>query len=268
MKHLLLFAIVGLFAVSCSTTEEILDEVSDEINLPDRIASGRAKAYAYNMDRSDSTESMIDYQYFTPQFSSGVMDSVYKDSVNARIVELAAMQSPETETQLLGPLTDYYFERVVDDFTVDEEDDEDDFNMWTWEMQAGFDISETSRYVCLNSHGWAYTGGAHGNGFLFYEYFLKQNGQRIGLEYFAEDMESLLTIAEKYFRSHIGLEQGESLNDAGFWFEDDTFALNDNFVFEEDFMTFVFNPYEVAPYAAGMIEFSIPLEELSGIITQ
>ncbi len=268
MKQLLLFLITGTILASCSTTEEIIEEVSDEINIPDRIASGRAKAYAYNLDRSDSTMSVIDYQYFTPQFSSGVMDSTFKDSVNARIVEIASMQSPDTETMLLGPLTDYYFERVVDDFTVDETEEDEDFEMWRWQMEAGFDISETDSYVCLSSHGWAYTGGAHGNGYSFYEYFLKENGSMVGLDHFTSDMGVLLTVAEKYFREQQEVEPGASLNDAGFWFENDEFALNDNFYFSGDKIIFVYNSYEIAPYAAGVIDLEIPLADLEGVVSR
>ena len=33
-----------------------------------------------------------------------------------------------------------------------------------------------------------------------YEYFAKENGDELGLDYFVTDMESLLIIAEKHFR--------------------------------------------------------------------
>jgi len=266
MKQLLLYFVAATLLVGCGTTEDLIDDVSDELNLPDRIASGRAKAYAYNLDRSDSTASIIDYQYYTPQFSSGVMDSIFKDSVNVRIVEMAAMQSPDTETVLFGPLTDYYFERVVDDFTVDETEEDEDYEMWRWQMEAGFDISETNEYVCLSSRGWAYTGGAHGNGYSYYEYFSKEDGSIMLLEDFTLDMEALLTVAEKYFRDEHEMEPSTPINEPGFWFENDTFHLNDNFYFSGGKMIFVYNAYEIAPYAAGVIDLQIPLSELEGIV--
>lgn len=267
-QHLLLLGLAGLLFTSCGSTDEIIDDLADQINLPDRIASGRAKAYAYNASRTDSTLSQIDYQYYTPQFSSGVMDSSYKDVVNARIVELAAMESPDVETQLIGPLTDYYFERVVNDFTVDEVDDLDSARMHTWSMEAGFDIIESKKYILLNSYGWAYTGGAHGNGHSLFEYFLKSNGEKIGLHYFVSNMDALLEVAIEHFREQQDIEEGASLNEMGFWFDNDEFQLNDNFYFDSGNLNFVFNPYEIAPYAAGTIELSIPLSDLEGIVTQ
>lgn len=265
MKIAVFFAAATIL-VSCGSTDEIIDEVSDELNLPDRIASGRATAYAYNIDHSDSSMSRIDYEYYTPQLSSGVMDSVFKDSVNNRIVFLASLESPETETELLGPLTDYYFERVVDDFTVDEEDDADEIDMWRWSMEVSFDIYETDAYVRLMASGWSYTGGAHGNGYTSYEYFSKATGASLDLGYFISDMDGVLPIAEKYFRIQQEIGEEESLEDVGFWFDNGVFELNENFYFTEDQMVFVFNPYEIAPYAAGTILLEIPLSELAGFV--
>lgn len=266
MKLIILFGVAGLFLASCGATNEIIYEVSDEFNLPDRIASGRAKAYAYNLDHSDSTLSQIDYQYYTPQFSSGVMDSTFKDSVNARVVELASMESPDVETLLLGPLTDYYFERVVNDFTVDEADDSDGMDMYRWTMEVGFEIVEKKDFVCLSSGAWSYTGGAHGNGGSSYDYFLKETGESIEIDYFVVNMEGLLEIAEEHFREQQQIDEGISLNEVGFWFEDDVFHLSQNFYFSGNEMTFIYNSYEIAPYAAGAIELNVPLDELNGIV--
>jgi hypothetical protein len=196
------------------------------------------------------------------------MDSSYKDVVNARIVELAAKESPDVETQLVGPLTDYYFERVVNDFTVDEADDSDSMNMYRWSMEAGFDINESGKYVLLNSYGWSYTGGAHGNGYSLFEYFSKENGEEIGLEYFVSNMDVLLEVALKHFREQQEIGEGTSLDEAGFWFDNDEFQLNSNFYFDSENLNFVFNPYEIAPYAAGTIELMIPLSDLEGIVTR
>lgn len=268
MKQFFLFCAVSMLVASCSTTETIIEEVSDEINIPDRIVSGRAKSYAYNMDRSDSTLSQIDYQYYTPQFSSGIIDSAFKEVVNARIVQLVSMGSPDNETELLGPLTDFYFERVVNDFTVNEADDDDEMDMWRWEMQAGFEIKEYKDYVLLTSGGWEYTGGAHGNGYTFFEYYSKEDGELLTTEYFVADYDALLGVAEKHFRVQQEIEEGASINSTGCWFENDQFALNENFFFAGGEMIFLYNSYEIAPYAAGVIELRIPLSELEGIVKQ
>lgn len=269
MKKPVLFAVLGFALFGCVTTDisETIDEpIAGNIYIPKRIESGEARAYAYSLDKQDSTLSQIDYQYYTPQFSSGVMDSTFKDSVNARIVHWASSQSPEVETPLIGPLTGYYFQQVVNDFTVDEEEEFDDMNMHRWSLEMGFDRFETTDFVRLNTHAWSYTGGAHGNGFTVYEYFEKAGGRRIHLDFFTNDIGALTRIAEPFFREQQEIPNEMSYGEFGMWFENDVFALNDNFYFTNDEMVFVYNPYEIAPYAGGTIELRIPLSELEGII--
>lgn len=265
MKQLVHFAFFALLLGSCQSTEEIIADVSSELNLPDRIASGRAKSYAYSLGGADSTLSQIDYQYYTPQFSSGVMDSTFKDSVNARIMWLARWELQDDIIEPLGPLTDYYFQRIVDEFTIDEVDDYDDLQMHRWTMEVSFDISETSEYVMLETGSWSFTGGAHGNGAVIYDYFDKKTGKMLGYDYFFTSIESVSAAAEPYFREQQEVPEGVSLEDYGFWFENDQFAVNDNFYFSGEDVVFVFNPYDIAPYAAGTITLTVPLSALEHI---
>jgi hypothetical protein len=268
MRIILIYLVVAYTLFGCVTAEisqGVNEPISGNLYIPKRIESGEAHAYAYSLDKKDSTLSQISYQYFTPQFSSGVMDSTFKDSVNARIVYWASSQSPEVETPLVGPLTGYYFQQVVNDFTIDEQA-YDDMNMHLWSLEMGFDIVETSDYVRLNTHAWSYTGGAHGNGFTVYEYFEKTDGNRIHLNYFTNDVEALTRAAEPYFREQQEIPDGMSYGEFGMWFENDDFALNDNFYFSKEEMVFIYNPYEIAPYAGGTIELRIPFSALEGIL--
>jgi len=255
-----------LLLMSCSSTEKIIEDVTSGLNLPDRIATGRAKSYAYSVGGADSTLSQIDYQYYTPQFSSGVMDSTFKDSVNARIIELAAWELQEDIVPPLGPLTDYYFERIVDEFTIDEIDDPDSLKMHHWSMEISFDISETDEYVVLETGSWSYTGGAHGNGAVIYDYFDKSTGKMMDYSHFFTSLEALSAAAEPFFREQQKVPEDTSLEDFGFWFENDQFAVSENFYFSGENIIFVFNPYDIAPYAAGTITLTVPLSALEGIL--
>lgn len=265
-RNRLLIVCIGALLVSCGSSNQLVEEISNELNLPGRIASGRADSYAYNLNRSDSTLSRIDYQYYTPQLPTGLVDSTYKEAVNARIVEWASTEFVGPETVLNGPLTDYYFERVVNDFTIDEQDDKDGMGAYQWSMNIGFNIHEEKNFVCLETNAWWYTGGAHGNGATTYEYFRRETGEEIGLDYFVVRMEDLLAIAEKHFREQQELEEDITWDEAGFWFDGDEFHLTENFYFENGTMVFVFNPYDISAYAAGTIELTVPLNELKGIV--
>jgi len=55
-------------------------------------------------------------------------------------------------------------------------------------------------------------------------------------------------------------------SEAGFYFEQDIFTLTDNFAITKEGLKFVYNPYEVAPYAFGQQEIIIPYTSLKEVI--
>lgn len=76
-------------------------------------------------------------------------------------------------------------------------------------------------------------------------------------------------IAEKEFRKVREMKPEESLEDAGFWFENNKFSLNDNFAITEEGLIFYFNSYKVAaPYAAGPTEIVLNYREFKHLIKE
>lgn len=113
-----------------------------------------------------------------------------------------------------------------------------------------------------------YTGGAHPNSRRRYQSFHAATGLPV-------EMEDLLVpgarrrfdaVAERIFRQMHGILPDVSLTEAGFWFENGRFALNDNFAVIAEGVLFYFNPYEIASYAAGPTELLIPFFELKGLL--
>jgi hypothetical protein len=54
--------------------------------------------------------------------------------------------------------------------------------------------------------------------------------------------------------------------EVGYFFENQRFILNDNFVLTQKGIKFLFNVYEIKPYTAGITELEIPYEKLNGIL--
>ena len=76
---------------------------------------------------------------------------------------------------------------------------------------------------------------------------------------FIEGYEKKLNeIAEKIFRQLYEVPRRQNLESAGYWFENNRFRLNENFSLGRTGITFQFNQYEIAPYAAGAPELFIP----------
>ena len=58
---------------------------------------------------------------------------------------------------------------------------------------------------------------------------------------------------------YVGEEYAEAL-----WTEE--IKPNGNFLLSEEGIVYIFNQYEIAPYAAGVIELTIPWDEVSDIL--
>lgn len=112
-----------------------------------------------------------------------------------------------------------------------------------------------------------YEGGAHGINQLITFNFDNTTGKLITLaDVFAPGYESQLkSTLLKALKSKTGLNSMNELKDAGYLYSMDMFP-SENFILNEETITFVYNPYEIAPYALGSIELIITYSEVSKIL--
>jgi hypothetical protein len=113
-----------------------------------------------------------------------------------------------------------------------------------------------------------YTGGAHPFSGQTYFIFDVHNGKQLTLkDLLAPGFEKALNVAgEKALREARDIPSNISLEDAGFSFAKDAFKVNDNVGVSPKGLVFVFNPYEVAPYAMGPTEFTISYADIRDLI--
>ena len=78
--------------------------------------------------------------------------------------------------------------------------------------------------------------------------------------------EELRKLGEDQFRLVRDLSQDEDLGEAGFWFDDNKFSLNDNFALTEDGIRFFYNSYEIAPYALGTTDITISYDSIKNLL--
>ena len=93
-------------------------------------------------------------------------------------------------------------------------------------------------------------------------------GELISLDdlFTLSQIEELNLIAEIKFREIYKIEEGESLYKHGFWFDNDKFELNNNFLITDRSLIFLFNPYEIAAYVVGSTTIEITYDELKDLI--
>jgi hypothetical protein len=103
-----------------------------------------------------------------------------------------------------------------------------------------------------------YEGGAHGVSQLLTMNFDDRTGSQITL---ADLYETILQpqlekqLLEKLMET-TGTTSLEQLHDKGYLYSMDMFA-SENFILEDDAITFIYNPYEIAPYSMGRIELTV-----------
>jgi hypothetical protein len=116
----------------------------------------------------------------------------------------------------------------------------------------------------------SYTGGAHDIETIHFVNLDPKSGATLSLADWVEpgSEQKLESIAESSFRAIRQIEEGESLTDAGFTFEDGKFTLTDNFAIGQDALTFYYNPYEIAPYAMGPTELVIPYKAIAALMRE
>lgn len=119
----------------------------------------------------------------------------------------------------------------------------------------------TDTFVSIEFTEYTYTGGAHGNYISIpFNYNYKKNRFIKIQDVLRGDREKLEKLAQITYNE---LSQWEGLfMDA---VVEETAPLWDNFstfLLTEDSIIILFQPYEVGPYAAGLIDVEIPLEEL------
>jgi hypothetical protein len=155
------------------------------------------------------------------------------------------------------------FIKSFDDFQKDNED-----RIQTWFLDARLKVLlQKPGFISFSLNTLDYTGGAHVNpSFRYLNYDLSTH-RLIKLDELLKPgaKPQLVKIAERIFRKNEGLSETASLAN-GYFFTNNQFALNENFLIKADGIEFLYNPYEIKPYASGKTRLQIPYEQIKTLI--
>ncbi|MCE7066744.1 DUF3298 and DUF4163 domain-containing protein [Dyadobacter sp. CY326] len=136
---------------------------------------------------------------------------------------------------------------------------------WAVELK-GDTVFSTPKTLFYQLDHYAFTGGAHPNSFRSYHAFDLKTGGELQLKSFVSDSVALTNLVEKYFRQTEKIAPEINLEEEGYFLLNNQFAIPVSWVFTPKGILFYYNPYEIAPYARGAIQFTIPYAQLEGII--
>lgn len=123
------------------------------------------------------------------------------------------------------------------------------------------EIYTSKEHLCFEMRQYLFTGGAHGYGTTSFLNIDPQTGEELTSNQLFKNNKEFTAFAEKQFRAEKKIAKDHSINENGFWFENDEFYLPESVGFTQDSIIFVYNQYDIASYADGPIELKIPLKE-------
>ncbi|KQS92164.1 DUF3298 and DUF4163 domain-containing protein [Chryseobacterium sp. Leaf394] len=120
----------------------------------------------------------------------------------------------------------------------------------TWDQISDMKVfSKTKDYLTIQYNGYGFSGGAHGYGYDLYKVVDLKNQSVIQL---SDLIDSSKITWKPILLKHVDREM----------LFDENITANNNFYFDSNSLTFIYNQYEIGPYAAGIIEIKVPFSEI------
>jgi hypothetical protein len=206
-------------------------------------------------DKPDSSCTVVQVKY--PVFTG---QKTLNDSVTSKLTSLFAMDGkPDSSVALMSKK----FLQAYMDFKKGDPRSAMYFELNSYAKVLVQDSSLTT----LEVGGYSYQGGAHGASATFFINWDTKANKDIALDDLFETgyQDKLKSIAEAIFRKDEKLSDTASLaND--YFFKDNKFALNDNFSITPTGLKFIYNQYEIKPYAAGITTLVIPYSQIKSLL--
>ncbi|RYZ99623.1 MAG: DUF3298 domain-containing protein [Sphingobacteriaceae bacterium] len=205
-------------------------------------------------DKPDSTCTTVDIKY--PIFNE---QAKLNDTIVAKLLSMFAYEKPDSN------LTIYVknFLKQYQDFRKDDPRSEMFFALNSYAKV----LLQDSGLVTLETGGYTFQGGAHGSSYTGYINWDTKANKNLDLKDIVVDgsYNKLTKIAEGIFRKDEKLTDASSLaND--YFFKDNKFALNENFSVTPLGLKFLYNQYEIKPYAAGQTELLVPYAQIKQLM--
>jgi hypothetical protein len=128
-------------------------------------------------------------------------------------------------------------------------------------------VRQDSSLITLQIGGYMYQGGAHGSTITYlYNWNTKANRVIKLNDIFNAGYEAKLNeIADTIFRKNENLSDTASLAQ-NYFFKNNQFALTKNFMITPMGLRFLYNQYEIKPYAAGQTELLVPYTKIKSLL--
>jgi len=134
-------------------------------------------------------------------------------------------------------------------------------NALVWEASFDGEVTyQSSEIISIALTSYLNTGGAHGSMNVTYLNFNPNTGALFTHEDLISNTPAFTTLAQQHFMSAIKTRNDLGIED---YFFGDDFQLPENIGYNDEGIILFYNVYEIAAYAIGITEFTIPYEEVA-----
>jgi hypothetical protein len=205
-------------------------------------------------NKADSACTVVKIKY--PVFNR---DSILNDTVTNKLIVLFTAEKPDKNLTA-------FIKRFMDNYQDFKKSDPRSGMFFTLDSYARL-IRQDSSLTTLEVGGYNFQGGAHGASATTFINWNTKSRKNIRLNDILIDgyTDKLTKVADSLFRQQEKLSYTASLKD-NYFFKNDVFALNTNFLITPLGLRFLYNQYEIKPYAAGKTDLFIPYTKIKSLL--
>jgi hypothetical protein len=189
--------------------------------------------------------------------NSGITSKINK-AIESAIAEHIVFFEEDTDRLTLNDAISQFENRFIsfkNDFEADAA---------PWEVTINSEVVFQSVYVItISIDSYTFTGGAHGNSVITLLNFDPKTGDLYSQDDVLKPSKDFISMVEQYFKTETATKTTDSSEN---YFFGEDFKLPENIGFNDDGVIFLYNTYELASYAEGITEFTIPYSEISKFI--
>ncbi|ALJ05458.1 hypothetical protein APS56_10145 [Pseudalgibacter alginicilyticus] len=128
-----------------------------------------------------------------------------------------------------------------------------------WEVQIDGDLMyQSPEVISIAISSYINTGGAHGALNIRILNFDPKTGETIENTALFNNIETFNTLAQKYFK--------DATKDKDIFLDENSFEFPANIGYSEEGLVILYNPYEIGPYSTGIIQFTIPFDDINSLL--
>jgi len=234
------------------------------------------------------TENNLNYELVTFQKQSDGCDGVRDDNcakIKIEFPQITSLENKLVKEKINKSISDLFSQDIlggtksdnmetmmnafIEEYETFTKEFPDSYQSWFIERTGEVKMNRDNIFS-IDFLDYSFTGGAHPNTFVAFRNYNVSNGEEIGLDEIisANKLDELNTIAEAEFRKLKELTSEADLGQAGFWFENNKFYLNENFLIRDSSLVFYYNNYEITAYAFGPTELEIPYSKIKNLINE